>query len=171
MKTNSQFKWFAKKILRNVFFQEIEQKMFNKEPSSLKSSNRSQSMSSLAASNNAHRLKRTHLSKSSMSLNSPTRDIAESHVRNVKMPMSASESNDDDDDDTVTKTSEETSSDSEAAHSDGSSQTKQSSSDDSVQIRQLNDESSIKFQPNPEPRKRTAPTPQVRFSKLVSHIK
>lgn len=149
--------------------------MFNKEPNNLKPSNRSQSMSSLATNNTAHRLKRTNLSKSTTLLSSPTRDIVESHARNGKMPLSGSESNDDDDDDdTVTKTSEETS-ESEAAHSDGSSQTKQSSShgtdDDSVQVRQLKEVPPIKSQPkpNPEPRKRTAPTPQVRFSKLVSH--
>ena len=150
--------------------------MFNKEPNNLKPSNRSQSMGSLAPNNNTNRLKRTNLSKSTTSLNSPNRDIVESHARNGKKPMSGSESNDDDDDDddTMTKTSEETS-ESEAAQSDRSSQTKQSSShctdDDSVQIRQLKDFPPKKSQLNPEPRKRTAPTPQVRFSKLVSHIK
>lgn len=158
-----------------ILFQEIEQKMFNREPTSLKPTNRSQSMSSLAQNINAHRLKRTNLSKSSMALSSPNKDIVESHLRNGKRPQSASESNDEDDDDTVTKTSEELSSECESTHSDGSSQTKQSSShctdDDSVQIRQLKDDTSMKCQPNPEPRKRTAPTPQVRFSKLVSHIK
>lgn len=145
--------------------------MFNREPNNLKPSNRSQSMNALATNNHVPRLKRSNLSKSTMSLSSPSKEIIESHARNGKIASSGSESNDDDDD-TVTKTSEETS-DSEAAHSDGSSQTKQSSShgtdDDSVQIRQLKDASSIK--PQPEPRKRTAPTPQVRFSKLVSHIK
>lgn len=128
-------------------------------------------MNSLTTNNSAHQLKRTNLSKSTVSLSSPT---VESYARNGKMPLSGSESNDDDDDDndTVTKTSDETS-ESEAAHSDRSSQTKQSSShgtdDDSVQIRQLKEAPPIKSQPNPEPRKRTAPTPQVRFSKLVSH--
>lgn len=147
--------------------------MFNRQPNKLKSSNRSQSMSSLAPNNHVHRLKRANLSKSTMSLSSPNKDIIESHARNGKIPSSGSESNDNDDD-TVTKTSEEAS-ESEATHSDASSQTKQSSShctdDDSVQIRQLKDAPPIKSQPNPEPRKRTAPTPQVRFSKLVSHIK
>lgn len=147
--------------------------MFNREPSSLKPNNRSQSMSALATNNNAHRLKRSNLSKSTTSLSSPSKDIIESHVRNGKMPSSGSESNDDDDiDDTVTKTSEE-SSDSEVAHSDESSQTKQSSShgtdDDSVQIRQMKEPLSMR--PQPEPRKRTVPTPQVRFSKIVNHIK
>lgn len=131
-------------------------------------------MSSLATNNIAQRLKRTNLSKSTTSLSSPSKDIIESHARNGKMPSSGSESNDEDDDidDTVTKTSEE-SSDSEAAHSDVSSQTKASSShctdDDSVQIRRLKEPPSIR--PQPEPRKRTAPTPQVRFSKIVNHIK
>lgn len=126
-------------------------------------------MSSLATNNNVNRLKRNNISKSTLSLSSPTKDIIESHARNGKIQSSGSESNDDDDE-TVTKTSEEMS-DSEAAHSDGSSQTKESSGtdDDSVQIRQLKEAPSIK--PQPEPRKRTAPTPQVRFSKLVSHIK
>lgn len=126
-------------------------------------------MSALATNNNnVHRLKRSNLSKSTTSLSSPNKDIMESHARNGKVPSSGSESNDDDDvDDTVTKTSQE-SSDSEAAHSDESSQTKQSS-DDSVQIRQMKEPSSIR--PQPEPRKRTVPTPQVRFSKIVNHIK
>lgn len=150
--------------------------MFNREPNKLKSSNRSQSMSSLATNNHVPRLKRANLSKSTMSLTSPNKDIIESHARNGKIPSSGSESNDNDDDndDTVTKTSEETS-ESEATHSDVSSQTKQSSGhctdDDSVQIRQIKDAPPIKPKPNPEPRKRTTPTPQVRFSKLVSHIK
>lgn len=108
-----------------------------------------------------------------MALNSPNKDISETHVRNGKLPQSASD--DDDDDDTITKTTEETSSETESTHSDMSSQIKHSSGhstdNDSVQIRQLNDEPTMKSQPNPEPKKRTAPTPQVRFSKLVSHIK
>lgn len=151
--------------------------MFNKEPNGLISNNRSQSMTSLATNNNTQRLKRTNRSKSTLALTSPNRNIIETHMRNGKLPSSGSESNDDD---TITKTSDETS-ESEENQSDASGQTKQSSEnrsscctdDDSVQIRPLKEEdvSPRKSAPHPEPRKRTIPTPQVRFSKVVSHIK
>lgn len=158
------------KFYWNFFFQEFDSKVLNKSLSKLDRSNRSQSMSALA--NNKQNMKRTNLSNSTMSLSSPNKDI-DSNVRNDRNRLSESES---DDDETV-RTTEETS-ESEEEQSEESSLTKPSTEnhsssyedddDDKVRVHSIKEAIKKKPKANLE---RTAPTPHVRFSKLVGHIK
>lgn len=138
----------------------------NKGSNSLKQTNRSQSLSALA--NDSQPLKRSSISNSTISLSSPNKDI-NANGKNDKNHSRVSES--DDEDEEYTKSTEETTEESDEEESKGSSQTKQSSenhsSDNAVQVRPITAMSKKKA----EPGKRTAPVPQVRFSKLVNHMK
>lgn len=115
--------------------------------------------------------KRTNLSNSTMSLSSPNKDL-ESNVRNGKHRSSDNESD-------ATKSSEGTS-ESDEELSGESSETKPSSEnqssyydedDDAVQVRSIKETLKKKTRSNGESGERAAPVPQVRFSKLVSHMK
>lgn len=119
-------------------------------------------------------MKRTNLSNSTMSLSSPNKDL-ESNVRNGKHRSSDNESDEDD----ATKSSEGIS-ESDEELSGESSETKPSSEnpssyydedDDAVQVRSIKETLKKKTRSNGESGERAAPVPQVRFSKLVSHMK
>lgn len=127
-----------------------------------------------ALTNNAQPLRRSNVSNSTMSLSSPNKDV-DSNMKNGK---NHSSDNDSDEDDT-TKTTEETS-ESEEEMSEGSSQIKPSSEnqssyyededDKAVQVRSVKEVARKRADASAVSGKR-APVPQVRFSKLVSHIK
>lgn len=150
-------------------WQEFELNFLNKGWNNLKASNRSQSLSALA-SNPQQPLKRTNLSNSTMSLSSPNKN-------NHNMNGATSNSNSDSEE--TSKSTEETS-ESEEEQSGGSSQTKQSSEnktsyseddDDAVEVHPIKSMAKKKVDVTSEGDKRLAPVPQVRFSKLVSHMK
>lgn len=126
-------------------------------------------MSALA--NNPQPLKRSTMANSTMSLTSPNKDM-KINSKVDRDHSSVSESGDEEE--SVTKSTEETS-ESEEDESMDSSQTKHSSEnrssymddDDAVQIRPISAISKKKA----ETEKRNAPVPQVRFSKLINHMK
>lgn len=162
---------------RFIYFQEFEQKFLNIGSNNLNPANRSQSMSALA--NNSQQLKRANLSNSTMSLNSPSKD-AISKGRN-RMNKSESEEEDEDEEETTKSTGQSSESDDEE-ESMGSSQTKQSTENQSSYLDEDDDDNAVQVRPitgltkrkpdnKPEPQKRGAPVPQVRFSKLVNHMK
>lgn len=137
----------------------------NRESNNLKQTNRSQSLSALA--NNSQPLKRSNLSNSTMSLNSPNKDVK------VNSKIDSESEEEEDEEESITKSTEETSESEEESMD--TSQTKQSSEnqssyiddDEAVQIRPISAISRKKA----ENEKRNAPVPQVRFSKLVNHMK
>lgn len=128
----------------------------------------------MSALTNSAQPRRSNISNSTMSLSSPNRDI-DSNMRNGKNHSSDNNSDEDD----TTKTTDETS-ESEEEISEGSSQIKHSSENQSSyyedeDVRAVQDRSTKEVA-----KKRAdaiavsgkrAPVPQVRFSKLVSHIK
>lgn len=141
---------------------------------SLKQTSRSQSLSALASQ--PQPLKRNAMSNSTMSLSSPNKDINS----NGKNQLADSES----DDDESFKSTEE-SSESDEEESKCSSQTKQSSEnqssyldddyddddDDAVRVHRIKSTAKKQNEADLETGKRSAPVPQVRFSKLVNHMK
>lgn len=126
-------------------------------------------MSALAT--NPQPLKRTSLSNSTMSLSSPN--------KNGKNRSSESESEDDDEEEEESIKSTEESTESDEEDSRDSSLTKPSThnassiydDDDAVEIHPIKTLTKKKAGAKPQPEKRAAPVPQVRFSKLVSHMK
>lgn len=136
-------------------------------------------MSALTNSSSLQPLKRTTMSNSSMSLDSPKKDI----ISRNKKTVSDLESEEEDEEDEETSKSTDNSSDSDdEEESKSSSQTKQSTEnqsshlededdDNAVQVRPMAGISKKKLEAKPEPLKRGAPVPQVRFSKLVNHMK
>lgn len=155
----------------SIAIQEFEQKCLNIGSNSLKLANRSQSMSALA--NDSQKLKRTNMSSSTMSLDSPNKDA----IIGGRNRLNESESEGEEDDDEEETTKSQTSDSDDEEESIGSSQTKQSSfldeddDDNAVQVRPIAGITKQKPDNKPEPQKRGVPVPQVRFSKLVNHMK
>lgn len=129
-------------------------------------------MSALAT--NSQPLKRTSLSNSTMSLSSPNKN-----GKNLSID-SESEDDDEEEEDSIKSTEESTESDDEDSRD--SSLTKPSThnassiyddddDDDAVEIRPIKELAKKKAGAKPQLEKRAAPVPQVRFSKLVSHMK
>lgn len=142
---------------------------------SLKQTSRSQSLSALASQ--PQPLKRNTMSNSTMSLSSPNKDI-----NSIGRNQSADSESDDDE---SSKSTEE-SSESDEEESKCSGQTKQSSEnqssylddddddddeDDAVRVHQIKSTAKKHNDTALGAGKRSAPVPQVRFSKLANHMK
>lgn len=127
-------------------------------------------------------LKRGSLSNSTMSLSSPNKDmnLKDRGNRSSDSESEEEEEDDDEEEEESLKSSEETT-ESEDEDSRDSSMTKPSTvnassvndddDDDAVEIRPIKTAAKKKVGIKPQPEKRAAPVPQVRFSKLVSHMK
>lgn len=137
-------------------------------------------MSALTNTSKYDRLS-NNLSNSTMSLNSPNRDI-NSNVKNRSSEESESDDDEDEEDeDASSKTTEETT---ESEVSRDTKDTKQSTKNQSSSF--CEDDEAVEIRPvkaiprkrsglKPEPEKRNVPeqrpVPQVRFSKLINHMK
>lgn len=133
-----------------------------------------------ALTNNLQQLKRTTMSNSSMSLDSPNKDRSSRDTNKVSDLESEDEDDEDEDEEETTKSTEGSSNSDDEDESKSSSQTKQSTKnqslddeddDNAVQVRPIAGISKKKPDIKPELQKRGAPVPQVRFSKLVNHMK
>lgn len=133
---------------------------------------------SALATGNPQPLKRTSLSNSTMSLSSPNKDL---HLKGGRNRSSDSESEDDEEEEEESIKSTEETTESEDEESRDSSLTKPSTinassvyeddDDDAVQVRPIKSLAKKNTGTKPHPEKRAAPVPQVRFSKLVGHMK
>lgn len=117
-----------------------------------------------------------------MSLDSPNKDASLRDRNKVNGLESEEEDDEDEEDEETTKSTEGSSDSDDEEESRSSGQTKQSTEnqsshlededdDNAVQVRTIAEISKKKPETKPEPMKRGAPVPQVRFSKLVNHMK
>ncbi|XP_031619179.1 protein FAM92A-like [Contarinia nasturtii] len=168
--------------------EEFEQKFLNKEPNSLKPSNRSQSMSALTKTTKYDKLT-TNLSNSTMSLNSPNKDIHSNLKKDTHQSSEDSELDDEEeeeeDEDVSSKSTEETT---ESEVSRDTKDTRCSTENQSSSVC-VDDNDDVQIRPvKAIPRKRSGqdkaepekersvpeqprPVPQVRFSKMINHMK
>lgn len=124
-------------------------------------------------------LKRTSLSNSTMSLSSPNKDFKD---RGHRSSDSESEEEDDEEEEEEEEESLKSSDETTGSEDEDSSMTKPSTvnassvndddddDDDAVELRPIKTAAKKKVDIKPQT-ERAAPVPQVRFSKLVSHMK